>query len=176
MLRELVDQISELNQNIAQADVNSIWRYASANPPSRPSDIDALESEMGRALCRGYRAFLECADGWSGFYHDVNLFSCADFLAREPVDRAWDLVETADDGSGGLLEVSRQRYLPIGAATFDIDVFLVDLNSEDGAVRWIAGQQIEQFSSFADFLAGMARYSEESLADLRNDPWLGVGP
>lgn len=176
MIQEVIDRVSGLNRTIAEVDVNHIWKYGQANRPALEAEIAAAEARLGQPLCPGYRTFLEHADGWNGFYHDVNLFSCAELLAGGKVERAWDIVEVADAGSGGLLDANRARYLPVGAAEFDIDVFLVDLASESGSVRWIAGEEIETFPSFEDFLVGMAQYSEETLSALREDPWLGSRP
>ncbi|MEU6346895.1 hypothetical protein ABZ883_38805 [Streptomyces sp. NPDC046977] len=105
----------------------------------------------------------------------MDLLSASELLGGERFDRAWMLVEAADAGSGGSLGVSRDLYVPCGVAAVDIDVFLIGVTGESSSVRWIAGQEVERFDSFGEFFEEMISYNEETLEELRLDPWLGAG-
>jgi hypothetical protein len=173
--RDLVSRFSEQNLRIAQADINSIWEYTGPERGADESMLGEAEQALGFRLPNEYRAFLSIANGWQGFYHDVSLLRVSSTYSGEDSMRAWELVESADDGSGGMLRIDRKAYLPIAVSRFDIDVFLIDIAERLGEVRWIAGQEIEKFDSFSDFMIKMNEYNRETLNDLLRDPWLGSG-
>jgi hypothetical protein len=170
-IAQLVMSAAEINRLVAAADVNSIWQYGQPN--------EGADGERIARLWRSYSQFPELveflgvADGWGGFYHDVDLLSSDDLEGGTRLDRAWLLAESADQGSGGVLALDRSNYLPIGVAMQDVDVFL--LSARGGTVRWISGEEIEVFPSIDSFLGGMTEYNQETLQDLRADPWLGAG-
>ncbi|RKT07552.1 hypothetical protein BX286_5615 [Streptomyces sp. 3211.6] len=171
--RQTVERFSRLTNEMAAADVNEIWNYGPPNPGATPTEIGECREIVPGLLVAGHVQLLTVANGWPGFYHDVDLFGTDDFIRGEKLQKAWELLEAADQGSGGLLSIDRAKFLPIAAAQFDIDCFVLGL--ETGVVRWIAGQEIETFPSIAAFVEGMIRYNEETLTELRVDPWLGAG-
>ncbi|MFI8528252.1 SMI1/KNR4 family protein [Promicromonospora sukumoe] len=170
--QNLVSRFAEQNTRIAQADVNSIWEYAGPEPGASESELLEAENSLGFEIPSEYREFLAVSNGWRGFYQDVSLLGVDLIVSSEELTRAWELVDSAGEGSGGLLQISRKAFLPVAVSKSDIDVFLID-TGERSDVRWIAGQEIERFNSFADFFAGMLAYNGKALNDLLRDPWLG---
>ncbi|MFE1560101.1 hypothetical protein ACFW6V_34555 [Streptomyces sp. NPDC058734] len=171
--RQIVERFAQLTRQIAAADVNEIWNYGPELPGATPSKIEECEASQPAPLNSDHKKMLAATDGWQGFYHDVDLFGTDDFVQNEKIEKAWQILEAASEGSGGLISADRRKHIPIAAASFDIDVFVLEL--ESGVVRWIAGQEIEVFPSIIAFFEGMLHYNEESLAALQRDPWLGVG-
>lgn len=170
-IAELVLVAAEVNQLVAEADVNSIWQYGQPNEGASDEQLERIQNSYG--LVPDFIQLLRAANGWRGFYHDVDLLSVDDLEGGVGLERAWMLAESADHGSGGALALDRSTYVPVGVARQDIDVFL--LNVREGAIRWIAGQEVEVFPSIASFLGGMTEYNRQTLEDLRADPWLGAG-
>jgi hypothetical protein len=169
---DLVSRFGAQNARIAQADVNSIWGYTGPEPGASELALLEVENSLGFEIPSEYREFLAVSNGWKGFYQDVSLLGADSIVNSEELTRAWELIESADEGSGGLLQVSRQSVLPIAVSKSDIDVFLIGTGGR-GQVRWIAGQEIERFNSFSDFFARMLVYNKDTLNDLLRDPWLG---
>lgn len=171
---DLVSRFREQNARIARADVNSIWEYTGPEPGARESALLELEKSLGFELPSEYRDFLAVSNGWAGFYQDVSLLGIDALVDGEELTRAWELVESADEGSGGELQVGRHSFLPIAVSKFDLDVFVIGTEGR-GEVRWVAGQEIERFQTFSDFFVAMLAYNRETLNDLLRDPWLGSG-
>lgn len=169
-----VERATRLNRDIAEADVHHIWNYGSANSGADGSEIQELERHLGYRLDAEYTDFLKAANGWPGFYNDVDLLSASEVSDSEKADRAWILADSADEGSGGALGLDRGSHMPIAVAKFDIDVFMLFRHGETVTVRWIAGQQIESFPSVSSFFEALVSYNEETLRQLREDPWLGA--
>jgi hypothetical protein len=172
-LRDLVRRAAHTNQLVAQADINSIWQYGQPVAGASESEIAATESSIGRPLDFQFRSLMAITDGWRGFYHDVDILTVHELRGSPSMSRAWMLAEAANEGSGGLLGLNKDSYLPIAVAQFDIDVFLLNLGPV-GSVRWIAGQDVETFMSVASFVEAIIRYNESTLQKLREDPWLGA--
>jgi hypothetical protein len=172
-IAQLVGAAAEANRLVAAADINTLWQYG--QPNAGASNEVLRQVEVRYDFVPEYVEFLRVANGWRGFYHDVDLLSGEELGGGSRLDRAWMLAESADQGSGGALALSKSTYIPIGVATEDIDVFLLDLLVGKGQVRWIAGYDIETFPSIADFLRGVTLYNQQTLRDLRDDPWLGAG-
>jgi hypothetical protein len=171
---EIVRQAISVSEELAQADLNEIFRHASPSPGASLTDVVNYERRVGRQLPTAYREFLQVVDGWPAFYQEVDLCSLRDLSGSELMERGWMLVEAADEGSGGILGISRSTHLPIGVSTAGIDVFLLLLEEPTGAVSWVAGGEVERFSSLPQFLKSMVEYNRDTLQDLRADPWLGV--
>lgn len=170
-IAQLVLLAAEVNQSVAAADVNSIWQYGQPNEGASDDELQQIQRSYN--VGPEYVELLSVANGWPGFYHDVDLLSVHDLEGGELLDRAWMLAESADSGSAGMLALSRSTHIPIAVSTNDIDVFLLNLQRRD--IRWIAGQEVESFVSVESFLREMTEYNRQTLEDLRADPWLGAG-
>lgn len=171
--QEIVQRASVLNAEIAEADVNDIWSYGQARPGASDADIVRLEQRLQCSLGLDYRNLLSTTDGWRGFYHDVDLLACSENPDGGRARRAWEIADAAVSGSGGVIDIARRAYIPIGVSEFDIDAFFLDLN--EWSVRWIAGVEVENFPSVRDFFEGMVMHNRATLEELRADPWLGAG-
>jgi hypothetical protein len=170
-IAQLVLAAAEVNQLVAAADVNSIWQYGQPNEGA--SDEELQQIQRSYDIGPEYIELLRVANGWPGFYHDVDLLSIHDLEGGELLDRAWMLAESADNGSSGMLALNKFTHIPIAVSANDIDVFL--LNLQRGDIRWIAGQEVESFVSVDSFLREMTEYNRQTLEDLRVDPWIGAG-
>lgn len=69
---------------------------------------------------------------------------------------------TEDDVIEGL-GVTNEELLPIGVTTDDMDLFLMTRPQSQmpGQVIWLAGCEIERFSSFTDYFHSMIDYNIE---------------
>lgn len=162
--------------DLAVADVNDIFRHTRPNPGVPLADIENFELQYQLRLPAPYRSFLQVVNGWPAFYQDVDLCSLHDLAGGDLVNRGWMLVEAADEGSGGMLGISRIAQLPIAVSVTGIDVFLLMLEEPEGAVSWVAGGEVERFPSFHQFVTAMVEYNRATVEDLRSDPWLGISP
>lgn len=175
--RELIAQAAEVNTAISDADVNHLWCYGGPSPGADEAALSAMEEAIGSALDQDYRQFLKNANGWDGFYSDVDLLSCADYPSSARLERAWMMIEAAEEGSGGLISFGRTSWIPIGVSREDGDIFMLRLPSVGevgGAVVWMAGGEVEKYDSVASFVEAVIEYNRANLADVRTDPWLGA--
>ena len=130
--------------------------------------IARAEDHMKARFSKSYRDFLSLADGWEGFCITTNLFGTPEFL-----DGKADEVRGRLDVQDYLLSVgiSDSYVVPIGAAEFDTDVFLL-ISEESGGlageVIWIAGEEVDRFPDFRDFFEAMINYNARIAQNLAN--------
>jgi len=125
-----------------------------------PKDAVArAESELSAPFSDEYRSFLSLANGWKGFYVLIDLFGTDDFLSG----RADEVTQRPEIESylskNGL---TRKHVIPIGASSLEIDAFLLVSPASaifPGAILWWAGEEIDCYSSFREFLGAMVNYN-----------------
>lgn len=115
-----------------------------------------------------HRAFLSYANGWPDFHQVTDLLSLEGIrdLRKQILDSSSS--DSADE------ELSEDVYqvtdlLPIAASGEDIDIFVMPIIDKQvqSEVIWLAGGEIDRYSSFVEFFASMIEYAKELTQDVR---------
>jgi hypothetical protein len=148
-------------------------------PDSLPSlkadeaDIVAYERELGERLPEVYRSFLLHANGWRGFYYDVDLFGLEELYGGGASDLAEDLLDSyVDEGVLDDIGLDPDDVMPVGAGRGSTTLFLIIRPGRPGAgqVSWIgSGKETDRFADFADFIASMTAYDLRRIEQLRQN-------
>ena len=152
----------QIRQKMEDLDANGLWRYHLPRVGAAESAVKDTEGALKERLPDDYRDFLLHADGWPGFYQNVDLLSTSQLHDRQGMPHAY---QQLDDLEPDVLKASglrRQDLLPIAASTNDLDLFALARRSSPlpGTVIWFAGREIDRFPSFTDFFRSMIEYNK----------------
>lgn len=157
-----------IKQAIADADTAHIWEHHLPKVAATEDELSAVERHLGFRLEPSYRNFLRYANGWPSFLQTIDLFGTDDLLDGGRMMVAGDMLSVVEglvlDGAG----LDRDRSLPIAAAAADLDIFLMPITADRSPpIVWIAGQEIDRFASFDEFVASMIEYNVREFDRLR---------
>ncbi|MFD0579513.1 SMI1/KNR4 family protein [Dactylosporangium darangshiense] len=151
--------------------MHRIFRHGGPNPGADLSRVAELGQRVD--LPPSYAQFLTYCDGWVGFDGETDMFAIAELLGGPATEQAWVVLEAYDEGSGWQFQLSRDRYLVIGAAESSLSVVLIDITAAP-RVCWVTQGGVEEFPTLDAFIRAATEYHLETLAALRADPWLGI--
>ncbi|HWS35729.1 MAG TPA: hypothetical protein VN408_23685 [Actinoplanes sp.] len=169
--RDVLDRAAAVGRDVELADVYEIFRHGGPGAGADPEELDAFRRRVD--IPQSYADFLTYCDGWLGFDGHTDMFTIAEVLGGPAVEEAWQVVEAYDEGSDRQFGLSRDRYLVIGAAASVLSVVLLDLVSPP-RVCLLAGGGVEEFPDLEAFMVDVIEIRQETLAELRADPWLGL--
>lgn len=160
--KQVIVEIIKVKSQIFDVDQGRLWPYHFPRVGATESDLSLAEASLGLRLDPQLRDFLRIADGWSGFFQVVDLFGTKELASTEVVARARALAAPALRG----LNLPANQFLPIGASTDAIDVFGMALQVGASPVHWIAGEVVESYRDFTEFLVSMLGYNRSELERL----------
>ncbi|GAB7044760.1 MULTISPECIES: SMI1/KNR4 family protein [Catenuloplanes] len=141
------------------------------NVKATEADVAEFERAFGERLPAVYRSFLLHANGWRGFYYDVDLFGLDELVGGGAWPIAEQLLDTYVDeevlDDAGL---DPDDVMPVGAGRGSTTLFLIIREGRPGAgqVSWIgSGKETDRFTHFADFIASMTAYDLRRIDQLR---------
>jgi hypothetical protein len=152
-----------------ELDKRKIWPYHLPELAATNEQITKAEQHLGHLLDPRYKAFLKCANGWPAFYQSVDLFGVEDLnggIKHECGEfQLGHLNDTVLDKS----RIKRQELLPIGATSYDRDLFVITRPNAQmpGVVIWFAGEEIDRFFDFDEFFLAMVEYNRRELEDMK---------
>ena len=155
-----ISRIVSWKQLIADRDSLHAFPWHLPRVGAKLEQITQAENVVGVEFSQQFREFLTLANGWQGLVVSTDLFGTKEFVegkAREVLKRKELLAFLREHG------LSSGQVVPIGASEFDLDVFILISPSSSfmpGGVLWFANEEVDRFSSFAEFLASMAAYNE----------------
>ncbi|MBW4421102.1 MAG: SMI1/KNR4 family protein [Myxacorys californica WJT36-NPBG1] len=153
-----------VKQVLHDEDKSYFWPWHLPEVAATGAQLEEVEKHLGHALDLRYRLFLQHANGWQGFYQDVDLFGTSDLLGGGKMARALMFLDTIDDV---LREsnLSKDELLPIAVSNTDIDFFVITRPNSvsPGMVIWFAGGEIERFSSFDEYFLCMVDHNRHML-------------
>ncbi|MEO5965933.1 MAG: SMI1/KNR4 family protein [Candidatus Limnocylindrales bacterium] len=161
-----IARLIQIKQAIAAADTNGVWEFHLPKVAATPDEIAAVELDLDVQLDAGYRNFLRYANGWPSFFQSVDLFGTAD-LAGGPrmgvTRRMLESLEPVVLEQGGHLG---SQLIPIAATAVDLDMFVMKsvAGHQEPTVVWLAGNVIDQFECFEDYVLAMIEYNARELA------------
>lgn len=164
-------RIAELvivKQTIDELDTSRLWEHRLPGVAATQAQLEAVETALGEPLDAGYRNFLEHAGGWRAFWQTVDLFGPDDLLGSERFVHACEMLGFVEDGVLGDGGLRRSDLLPIAASPVEPDLFVMTRRSSPppGRVVWLAGAEIDRWSSFDEFFLAMVDYNRLELRHL----------
>jgi hypothetical protein len=150
-----------VKQACMELDKKNIFSYHLPNLAATEESIVLAEKKLGCRLDEKYRAFLQHADGWPCFWHNVDLFGTNDLIEGVKKETGEFALSMLDEEVLTKSGVKRHELLPIAATPVDKDLFVITKPScrTPGSVLWFAGEEVERFKSFDDFFIAMTEYS-----------------
>lgn len=167
--RSEIVRMVEIKQAISEADAEGLWEFHLPKVAAAPEALKSVERLLGFKLDPEYRDFLGYAAGWPSFFQSIDLFGVDDLAGSPRMDLARQLVAGLEPVVLEQAGLRADQLVPIAATTVDLDVFVMPVT--DGVQRppvvWLAGYEIERFSSFDDFFLAMIEYNSRELSALR---------
>ena len=159
----------EVRNKMYLADKDQLWDYYYPELAAQPEDIMSLQKKPNVTLSQDYVDFLLRADGWKCFSQDVDLFGTKDFDA-EIMTYARQLLNVELEYHDSLRQI-KDYLLPIAVSRTDKDLFVMVLTEgkDFGQIVWLAGGEIDRFSSFIEFFDSMMEYNRLGLERMLNE-------
>ncbi|WP_348533298.1 SMI1/KNR4 family protein [Kitasatospora sp. MAA4] len=163
----LLADMEAAKRDLAISDVDRLWRHEAPQPPASPSIIAAAQSLIDCELDSEYADFLLCANGWPAILQDIDLFGTEDFRSGG-FSEARELLNLLEPEALAGDETSGVDLFPIGASRTDIDILAMPLKGTGGPapVIWIAGLEVERFSTFSTFFRAMIDHNLKEAEEL----------
>lgn len=155
-----------VRNELYEEDKKQLWEYHYPEVATEISEIMFVQEKLKIKLSEEYINFLLCANGWKCFYQLVDLFGTKDFEAESMIHAK--MLLNAELKYNELLYNIKDYLFPIAVSRTDKDLFVMVLveGEEYGQIIWLAGGEIERFSSFCDFFEAMIEYNKEELEDM----------
>lgn len=148
-----------------------LWPMYLPSVAASEGDILRAEQCLGLTLPKSFRDFLGIANGWKYAFQHVDFLGAEQLLGGEYLNRFKEMYITAMSGSDwSAMGLNPNRLLPIGLSLVDLDVLVLDLDRTDGdeaPVMWLAGQVIEEWSSFEECFLSIIEYTRLELKQHR---------
>lgn len=159
----------EVRNEMYIADKEQLWDYYYPELAAQMEDIASLQKKLNVTLSQDYVDFLLRADGWKCFYQNVDLFGTKDF-DTEIMKYAKLLLSVELEYHDALRQI-KDDLLPIAVSRTDKDLFVMVLTEGKnfGQIVWLAGGEIDRFSSFIEFFDSMMEYNQLDLEDMLNE-------
>jgi hypothetical protein len=156
--------MSHVKQELFQVDKQKLWPWHLPEVAATQEQLDTLEVNIGYSLDAKYKSFLSYANGWKGFYHEVDLFGIEDLQGSFRMAKAVEMLTAADDAlkySG----VELNELLPIAVSITDMDVFVIvrSTHAHSGEIIWFAGGEIDRFKDFDEYFLSMIEYNRRAI-------------
>lgn len=166
---ELIIKMLKVRNDLYIADKNRLWQYYYPEVAATQREIDNIQNKLKITLSNDYMNFLLCANGWQCFYQMVDLFGTCDLMSdKSETSKKLLNIEMEYDER---LKKLDGYLLPIAASRNDKDLFVMSLKKEPnfGEVIWLAGGEVDRFSTFVKFFESMVEYNKEELEDILID-------
>jgi SMI1/KNR4 family protein SUKH-1 len=167
----LIGEMILTKNEILDLDPTYYDDYTLPNEGAETREIDEFERRISEGLPAEYRNFLLHANGWLSFYWDADLFGLPELSGEGGGAAASRLLSTYEQE--GVLEdagIRRQDVLPIGASSHSSTLFLLFRGNQPnaGQVSWLSGEEVDRYSSFAEFFASIIGYFKAHVEKLRS--------
>ncbi len=166
--KSVVVKIIEIKSKINELDTQNIWKYTFPKVAASKMQIDEYEIQVKYKLPEPYRDFLLVANGWDAFFQYNDLLG-VDYMKNEEYykiakETFFDLAEAQIEG------YNKADLVPIAVNKFDKDIFLMDKSNtnNNGKILWFAGELIEEWDSFKEFILSMIMYNQRILEQIIN--------
>jgi hypothetical protein len=159
--KQRIVELALVKQRLAEVDPRGLWPHHLPAVAATDARLGAVEAHFGEALDPGYRAFLQHADGWPAFYQTIDLFGSDDLLGGPRFAHAATMLKYVEDDVFIASKIRRDGVVPIAASPVDLDLFVMTRTSYDrpGVVLWLAGVEVDRFSSFEEFFLAITDYN-----------------
>ncbi|WP_411072294.1 hypothetical protein [Streptomyces sp. cmx-4-25] len=163
----------DARERVRAWDVEELWSFEEPRPPAGPGRLREVVQSLGHELDCEHVAFLLEADGWPAFMQDVDLFGTEELLGSPALETAMSLVAALEPEALDRAGLDRDSLLPIAASTTTIDFFVMPVKPGSPPVAaqviWLAGGEVERYTSFADFFRHMIAENLDEAESLRKE-------
>ena len=160
-------KLASLKEKLNSVDKECLWPWHLPEVGANEEELLSLEKALNHRIDIKYRTFLTYANGWQGFFHDIDLFGTGSFCDHHIYRRAIRLLNSLDLDSLRANSLKKDDLLPIAVSLYDIDlIVLLKNSSSDSPVIWFAGGEVERFSDFEQFFLAMIEFTYEDIEDL----------
>lgn len=144
----------------AKLDTKCLWEYCLPRVAATESALAATETLLGSSLDPRYREFLGFANGWRNFFQRVDLFGTVELQDAHLLRRVRLLLQEVRFDSPIPNNIRVEEMLPIGYSPRQSDIFVIaNPITAGGTVIWVAGYEIQRFSTFDEFFLAMVDYN-----------------
>ncbi|MFF0560654.1 SMI1/KNR4 family protein [Streptomyces sp. NPDC004266] len=161
----------EAKARVREWDAEELWRFEEPRPPANAEQLYEVVRRLGHDLDNEYVSFLLEADGWPALMQDVDLFGTEELRGSPALETARRLLKTLEPEALASAGLDLDAVLPIAASTTTIDFFVMPVlrGSGPAPVVWIAGAEVERYSSFTDFFRHMIDENLSEADSLREE-------
>jgi hypothetical protein len=169
--RQRIGELILVKQNLYEVDAKRLWEYKLPRVAATEEQLTACEACLGERLSDDYRAFLRHAAGWPAFLQTIDLFGpeelCGGPIAAHAQTMLGYVEETVLVNAG----FSRKDLMPIAVSTEEMDLFVMtrQTTQSPGLVLWLAGGEIDRFSSFEHVFAAVIEYTRNEIVRLQGN-------
>ncbi len=162
--KALIGQAGLIQNKLMQLDKENMYEYYCPKIAATEEQINEAQAKIGFELPKDYKDFLLCANGWNGFYLDVDLFGTNELTSSRVTDALNLLLDVVVEHFPEL-EKRKNAILPIAQSREDRNIFIMYLSEDEyyGKVLWLDGQEIDLFDSFEQFFCSMVLYNKEDV-------------
>lgn len=155
---------------MVQVDTKQLLQYHLPNLAATEQQLAAAEEHLGFPLDPQYRKFLSHADGWRGFYQDVDLFGTEELRGGSRMQEALDVLDEVDFDSLPT-EFAKSDLLPIGYSRTQREVLLLlrPDSAAAGMVLWSGVYEIARYPNFDEFFQALVDYNRRDLDQLQQE-------
>lgn len=158
--KDAIGYLYLVRERIREVDVNGVYEYYCPKIRTTNEMIKQWESVNSLILPDTYKAFLLTANGWKSVSQDKDLLS----LEELTLSKESKYIETRDIFADIINDAGdKSLLLPIAASDYSYDIYLMVLDIESefyGQVIWVAGEEIERYSSFEEFFLSLIDYNK----------------
>jgi cell wall assembly regulator SMI1 len=161
-----IKQMLTVREEMCSLDFKKLYRYCPPNKGCSQEDIRRAEARLGVRLDAQYADFLRYANGWREFFGDISLFGTQELAGSPELDMARELLELVYPLNPHLA-FQKEDLLPIAIDEAGRGFFVLAPSARGGpgAVIWFAGQEVERYASFHDFLRSILQYNIDDLEE-----------
>lgn len=166
--RPEIVRMAQIKQAIFEADAAGLWEFHLPKVAATSEDLTQVEAALGFRLDRDYREFLGYANGWPSFFQSVDLLGTDDLVDGPRMDIARRMLAAVEPVVLERAGLQTAQLVPVAASTVDLDLFVMPVidGQQQPPVVWLAGDEIDRFKTFEDYILAMIDYNARELAVL----------
>ena len=169
--RDRIVAMVYVKQELMKLDVEGIWPHHLPELAASEEMLKKIENSLGFRIDRDYREFLKMADGWKGFLQTIDLFGTDELSGSPIMQYGQSILGYIEDDTIKSTGFLRDELLPIAAAKYDKDLFVITnpASHAPGTVIWFAGEEIDRYTNFTEYFMAMIEYNRLLVEDLRKE-------
>lgn len=167
--QEKIDELQDIKNSIYLNDDKYFWTFCRPEYPASEERLRIVEQILGHKLDRRYRMFLRHANGWRGFYLEVDLFGTDELLGGTRMDRAMEIVEAIGGPDGQIEQGHGTRFSETMPIAVDTEGTVILQHKLNGNIYGINGSAFDSYENFDDFFLDIIKLHREFFRNLLDE-------